>query len=846
MANKKVSQLTSKPAVNLTDLFLIADPTSGQAFKTTISDLGTAIGSGVSSVNTLVGAVVLDTDDIQELASPTNRWFTDTRARAAVSASSPLAYNSGTGVFSIPAATSSQNGYLTSTDWTTFNAKQTALSGTGFVKISGTTISYDNSTYLTTSAAASTYLALSGGTLTGALNGTTATFTGDLTISSGNPRIYLTDTDNNPDYFISNTDGTFTIYDVTNSTSRFNITNIGDVNINGSLGIGSSSLTGYNLRVNKNITGATTSYGIVSEGIVQSDVTTSGRAFSTLLGTVNSVFSLSGLVHYQAQQSTIGASSTVTSQFGFVATASLIGAINNFGFYGDIAAGTNRWNLYMNGTANNYLAGNLGVGIDSSAWGNGQRAIQTPAGAIWNVNSSNMTIVQNMFSDGTEKYINNGFASSYNQNSGQHVWRTAPSGTAGNALTFTQVMTLLANGNLLLNTTADAGFKLDVNGTARVQGRLTLQNAFTIGNSFNTNRLGIIPSTTTSAFVDLYPFNVSGGQDVGFSVWSKGSISNITNYEILEFRYDNTARRYSINAIAAGTGTILPIALYTGANTNQLNLFTSGNVAINSGTDAGFRLDVNGTARVQGVLTATADALINGLTIGRGAGNNVSNTAIGISALPANTSSRDNTVVGYQAMFRNTTGERNTAVGVLTLAFNTIGNHNNAFGIGALYFSTGNDNNAIGFNSITNISSGNNNIGIGTLSGSLIAAGTANVTSNNSIFIGNDTRASANNQTNQIVIGHTAIGLGSNTTVLGNTSTTLTALYGAVITGGTSVNASAQFQVDSTTKGFLPPRMTSAQRTAIASPATGLIVYDTTLNKLSVYTGAAWETVTSL
>ena len=152
MANKKVSQLVSKPSVLVTDLFPIADPTTGQLFKTTISDLGTAIGSGVSSVNTLVGAVVLDTDDIQELASPTNRWFTDTRARAALSASSPLAYNSGTGVFSIPQATGSQNGFLSSADWTTFNAKQTALSGTGFVKISGTTISYDNSTYALDSA----------------------------------------------------------------------------------------------------------------------------------------------------------------------------------------------------------------------------------------------------------------------------------------------------------------------------------------------------------------------------------------------------------------------------------------------------------------------------------------------------------------------------------------------------------------------------------------------------------------------------------------------------------------------------------------------------------------------
>ena len=123
MANKKVSQLTSKPSVLTTDLFPIADPSTGQLYKTTISDLGTAIGSGVSSVNSLVGAVVLDTDDIQELVSPTNKWFTDTRARAALSASSPLAYNSGTGVFSIPAATSTINGYLSSTDWTTFNAK---------------------------------------------------------------------------------------------------------------------------------------------------------------------------------------------------------------------------------------------------------------------------------------------------------------------------------------------------------------------------------------------------------------------------------------------------------------------------------------------------------------------------------------------------------------------------------------------------------------------------------------------------------------------------------------------------------------------------------------------------
>jgi hypothetical protein len=56
-------------------------------------------------------------------------------------------------------ASASVSGILTSTDWTTFNGKQAALSGLGFIKANGTTITYDNSTYLTTSSASTTYLA---------------------------------------------------------------------------------------------------------------------------------------------------------------------------------------------------------------------------------------------------------------------------------------------------------------------------------------------------------------------------------------------------------------------------------------------------------------------------------------------------------------------------------------------------------------------------------------------------------------------------------------------------------------------------------------------------------------
>jgi hypothetical protein len=65
----------------------------------------------------------------------------------------------------------------------------------------------------------------------------------------------------------------------------------------------------------------------------------------------------------------------------------------------------------------------------------------------------------------------------------------------------------------------------------------------------------------------------------------------------------------------------------------------------------------------------------------------------------------------------------------------------------------------------------------------------------------------------------------------------------AAIRVGTSITieASAILQADSTTKGFLPPRMTTTQRNAIASPATGLVLYDSTTNKLQCYNGSTWN-----
>lgn len=67
----------------------------------------------------------------------------------------------------------------------------------------------------------------------------------------------------------------------------------------------------------------------------------------------------------------------------------------------------------------------------------------------------------------------------------------------------------------------------------------------------------------------------------------------------------------------------------------------------------------------------------------------------------------------------------------------------------------------------------------------------------------------------------------------------------SLVLGG-SLNASAILDVQSTSKGFLTPRMTTAQKNAISSPAAGLVVYDTTTNLLYFYTGSSWQTSSGL
>jgi hypothetical protein len=114
--------------------------------------------------------------------------------------------------------------------------------------------------------------------------------------------------------------------------------------------------------------------------------------------------------------------------------------------------------------------GNLGLGVTPSAWGGYGGVIQLKGAGFIGSANTNMQIGANWFYSGTDFfYITSGQAASYyRQNASEHAWFTAPSGTAGNTISFTQAMTLTAGGNLGIGTTSpNASAILDAQSTTK-------------------------------------------------------------------------------------------------------------------------------------------------------------------------------------------------------------------------------------------------------------------------------------------------------------------------------------------------------------------------------------------
>jgi hypothetical protein len=257
---------------------------------------------------------------------------------------------------------------------------------------------------------------------------------------------------------------------------------------------------------------------------------------------------------------------------------------------------------------------------------------------------------------------------------------------------------------------------------------------------------------------------------------------------------------------------------------------SSGNVGIGT-TSPAHKLHVVGNTKIEGVVivnSANSSLYIGDSNTGQSSTSTGDrNVVIGPSAFRSNTSAKYNTAVGHAAMQDTTTGNYNSvlgnqalrdnidgdfnvAVGNQTMAFTTNSSNNTAVGYRALYQAQSDSNTAIGqgaFNSLQSstssggntgigqevlnkITSGRRNVGVGYAAGQKYGGGNNNVvTANDSVFIGADSDAGGDNQTNQIVIGYNAIGLGSNTAVLGNNSIVTTQLKGNVGIGTTDPKA---------------------------------------------------------
>jgi hypothetical protein len=287
------------------------------------------------------------------------------------------------------------------------------------------------------------------------------------------------------------------------------------------------------------------------------------------------------------------------------------------------------------------------------------------------------------------------------------------------------------------------------------------------------------------------------------------------------------------------------ISIGTIAGTSDPNgaSITSGvlNLAPADGTNGG--VVTTGTQTFAGAKTFSNDAIVNGITVGRGGGSDESNTVIGKNALVNNTTGIGNTANGWSALSNNTDGKANTAIGAATLNLNTTGEYNTASGGGSLNANTeGKGNTANGYLALNNNTIGNNNTAIGTL---------ADVASNNltnATAIGYGAQVSASNT---IQLGAD----GGTTDIDGNTIPAVTAVNtsGAITAGGkiiagasSAASSSAVLEANSTTQGFLPPRLTTTQRDAITNGVEGLTIWNTSNKQLEVYDGEYWRNMVGL
>jgi hypothetical protein len=199
-----------------------------------------------------------------------------------------------------------------------------------------------------------------------------------------------------------------------------------------------------------------------------SKVVTSGSAL--VFDATNTALSVGGAAtNTAANRGNISINGTSTAILSLSTGASAKGYVYHSGSDMIINATTGTLALQANG--NGALidsSGNLGLGVTPNAWATSYKAFQIGASSALYAHGAvaSVHVTNNSYEDsGGVKYKITGAAADYQQSGGVHYWYNAPSGTAGNAITFTQAMTLDASGNLMVGTTTPtANCKLTVTG----------------------------------------------------------------------------------------------------------------------------------------------------------------------------------------------------------------------------------------------------------------------------------------------------------------------------------------------------------------------------------------------
>ncbi|MES2777389.1 MAG: hypothetical protein V4722_24635 [Bacteroidota bacterium] len=333
-----------------------------------------------------------------------------------------------------------------------------------------------------------------------------------------------------------------------------------------------------------------------------------------------------------------------------------------------------------------------------------------------------------------------------------------------------------------------------------------------------------------------------------------GSNATAIGYNAMQFA-NNSNTDFGNNSVAVGYEALRGSA--TAANNTGTGNIAVGFQALIKNTAGGNNAAV-GFQALANNLTGSFNVAAGWLSLPNNASGSY-NAAYGTQSLYANVDGSNNAAFGYNAMAGTTSGVQNTAIGNYSLNTNSTGGGNTALGSQADVIS-GNLANAtaLGFNAKSGCNnclvlgdSSNVKIGMGTAFPSTARLVIKTGSGDNGIDL-----ASANAYAEMRVIRNTlssidkniylnfAAPAGSAVNIYSEGLTETMKVSGQKVAIGTSTPAvSAVLDVSSTTKGFLPPRMTRVQRDAIGSPVAGLVVYCTnciTNGQLQVHNGIEW------